>query len=691
MPDVRLAGTPQDYSSASGWPTISYAANTGNNRVVVAVVGYEHAAPSGTSSFNIAMGSVPFTTAAFSIGTAVGQGATAVCYITEQNIPSGSQSITSTSINPSSGGGGYAVTLYTLENVDQIAPIFYNSIRDTNVSVSNLVSTISVSAGGFSIFTGASGTVATQPFSVSDGTWTERRDYRNAANDFGFFIYDKAYTRNKIENVNVSFSAVGRTSSIVTSFNPFVSNKLRFDTSANGYTFSTVSDGSLNNTISVNVPTNVANGDLMLGVVHVSSANNPGFVSPPSGWTEVANNFNTNGGFNLHTWVGYRIANTEPSSYQWGIETSSADDQAWILRVTGHNSKNVIDSVGTFFGETLVTPGQNVNSFTTTSNNSMVVYILGAKNGAAGYVKANGTSVNPTGTTQLLHQKTRVFSQAVGTSIAYEYKPTAGSTGTKTFTAYDTTGAYWSTIGFAIKQAPYSTFQGERLRETGRYRNYTDNFNRADNAVELGPDWNTRQGSLRIINNEFYGSGSCSYGDVDSSIVDFSDDHSAQVTVKALGTADLVGPAVRVTANGCYAIKADGVNASDRRIQYISGTTLTTIGTVNIVPVVGDILKLTVQGSVITAYQNGVQVDQVSNTAWTTGQPGVFYVRGNLNVSKGDDFYAEDLNSPLPGTMVKFYSDGTVQAGWFSEKEYIDRIKMHTDGDVWAAKFIETE
>ena len=152
-----------------------------------------------------------------------------------------------------------------------------------------------------------------------------------------------------------------------------------------------------------------------------------------------------------------------------------------------------------------------------------------------------------------------------------------------------------------------------------------------------------------------------------------------------------MGPAVRVNANGCYTLYCDGGDFTDRRIAYISGGTRTAIGTVNVVPVPGDTLKITVQGSTITAYKNGIQVDQISNTAYTTGQPGIFYNRSNINEAKGDDFIAEDLNSPTSGTMVKMFDDGTIQAGYFSEKEYLDRIKYHFDGDVWAGKFIESE
>jgi hypothetical protein len=43
----------------------------------------------------------------------------------------------------------------------------------------------------------------------------------------------------------------------------------------------------------------------------------------------------------------------------------------------------------------------------------------------------------------------------------------------------------------------------------------------------------------------------------------------------------------------------------------------------------GDVIKATIVGNVITAYLNGVQVDQVTDNTFTSGNPGMgFYVQG---------------------------------------------------------------
>lgn len=226
-----------------------------------------------------------------------------------------------------------------------------------------------------------------------------------------------------------------------------------FDTSASGFTRATVSDGSSNTTITVSVPANVVNGDLMIAVVHNNTALNPGGITAPSGWTQIASNASVNGNFALHSWIGWRIASSEPGSYQWTIGQTVGDDHAWIFRVTGHDSASPIDVTGAFTSDTVLNPV--APSITTTSANALAVWICGAKNGSN--LAADDTSVKPTEATQIVYKKSRTNSNGVGTCVAYELRATAGATGTRTFTGtYPTTSAYSSAIGFAIKEATVS-------------------------------------------------------------------------------------------------------------------------------------------------------------------------------------------------------------------------------------------
>lgn len=222
-----------------------------------------------------------------------------------------------------------------------------------------------------------------------------------------------------------------------------------FDTSANGFTRTTVSDGSSNTTITVNVPTNVVNDDLMIAVIHCNNPANPGSITPPSGWTQIASNWGGNGGFLVATWIGWRKAASEPASYAWTFTAAGQDDEGWIFRVTGADTTTPVDVAGTFTSDTVLNPV--APSITTASANALAVWVCGGKNGSN--LAADDTSVKPSAATQIVFKKSRTNSAGVGSCIAYELRASTGATGTRTFTGmYPTSAAYSSAFGFAIKE-----------------------------------------------------------------------------------------------------------------------------------------------------------------------------------------------------------------------------------------------
>lgn len=226
-----------------------------------------------------------------------------------------------------------------------------------------------------------------------------------------------------------------------------------FDTTGSGFTRTTVSDGSTNTTLTINVPANVVNGDLMIAVLHCNAALNPNSLTAPSGWTQIASNFSENGNFAVHSWIGWRIASSEPASYQWTIGSDGRDDHGWIFRVTGHDAVSPIDVTGTFTSNNPLNPV--APSITTASANALAVWICGGKNGSN--LAADDTSVKPTEATQVVYKKSRTNSNGVGSCVAYELRASAGATGTRTFTGmYPTTGSVSSAIGFAIKEGTAS-------------------------------------------------------------------------------------------------------------------------------------------------------------------------------------------------------------------------------------------
>jgi len=71
----------------------------------------------------------------------------------------------------------------------------------------------------------------------------------------------------------------------------------------------------------------------------------------------------------------------------------------------------------------------------------------------------------------------------------------------------------------------------------------------------------------------------------------------------------------------------------------------------------GNVLKATINGSTITAYLNGVEVVQATDSTYTNGSPGIgFYLRGatGLNANYGFSYFtATDgtLSNPTPGQV----------------------------------------
>lgn len=222
-----------------------------------------------------------------------------------------------------------------------------------------------------------------------------------------------------------------------------------FDTTGSGFTRTSYAVGDSNTTLTINVPANAVNGDLLIAVLHCNSALNPNSITAPGGWTQIASNFSANGNFAVHTWIGWRIASSEPSSYDWTIGAAGPHDQGWMFRVTGHDSGSPIDVTGSFTSDAVLNPV--APAITIASANAMAVWVCGGKNGAN--LAADDTSVKPTAATQIAFKKTGAISNAVGSCIAYELRESTGSTGTRTFSGmYPSSSGYSSAIGFAIKE-----------------------------------------------------------------------------------------------------------------------------------------------------------------------------------------------------------------------------------------------
>ena len=176
---------------------------------------------------------------------------------------------------------------------------------------------------------------------------------------------------------------------------------------------------------------------------------------------------------------------------------------------------------------------------------------------------------------------------------------------------------------------------------------FIDDFNRADGSV--GSNYQAVSGSslFQIISNQVRVNitDRAQLNCVSTGSVIFNANHESQVTFGAVVGSDLASPAVRIDpTNGTgYIIFLDTFAASGRRISTLAQNVRTSIGNVNLSATAGDIWKLQANGNVITAYRNGVVVDSVTNNTYTSGQPGLFYSRGNVGGTRMDNFIAADI------------------------------------------------
>lgn len=183
---------------------------------------------------------------------------------------------------------------------------------------------------------------------------------------------------------------------------------------------------------------------------------------------------------------------------------------------------------------------------------------------------------------------------------------------------------------------------------------FSDTFTRANGA--LGGDYDTPTGcvTLNVISNQVGCSGLGQNGNlVRTSVAAFADDHEAEITVPTLNSFDFVGVWVRgsTSGNGYLAI-VDGRNTGACRIERIAGGTRTSIGSVNIDAAPGDVLRLRAEGTTISAYLNDVLADSVTDTTYSSGQPGLYGRWEDSNVSRLDAFFATDLGGPPPPTQT---------------------------------------
>lgn len=173
--------------------------------------------------------------------------------------------------------------------------------------------------------------------------------------------------------------------------------------------------------LSLNVPSGVQNGDLLIAVVFATGGNAGDWVQTSWTWASEQNSANPNLG------VAYRTASSEPASYAFTI-TNSRRMGGFIMAFRGATW----DTVGTLAASTTAT------GITVAANNSILFATWGINNSSV-------TFTAPTNMTEVAR-----YSGSNGCNFAaYRQNVNAGASGSRTVTTSSTTGI--GGILFAIK------------------------------------------------------------------------------------------------------------------------------------------------------------------------------------------------------------------------------------------------
>jgi len=177
-----------------------------------------------------------------------------------------------------------------------------------------------------------------------------------------------------------------------------------------------------------------------------------------------------------------------------------------------------------------------------------------------------------------------------------------------------------------------------------------DNFNRAD-ETPLGGNWSTHAGvgnGCGLFSNQVIGNNAglaCSFWNATT----FPDNQYSQIVVVGTGS---VGPAVRIRTSVQYDAYVVYMPVSGTVTIYrIQNGTLTSLSTPNFAFAAGDVIRLTVVGTLLTVYKNGVSQGSVTDTVLATGSAGVFGDSASVvadNWSGGSIFFVQGGSAVTP-------------------------------------------
>lgn len=126
-------------------------------------------------------------------------------------------------------------------------------------------------------------------------------------------------------------------------------------------------------------PSGTVDGNLLIAVIGLMG-NETSIDSPPAGWTLIESRTGNSGEETLYAY--YKVASSEPASWDWGRTGSDAQALWAVLRFEGQASSSIINADNSASVTNDSTPSF-ANGITPTTANSLLVLIVGT-NGQAG-------------------------------------------------------------------------------------------------------------------------------------------------------------------------------------------------------------------------------------------------------------------------------------------------------------------
>jgi hypothetical protein len=157
------------------------------------------------------------------------------------------------------------------------------------------------------------------------------------------------------------------------------------------------------------------------------------------------------------------------------------------------------------------------------------------------------------------------------------------------------------------------------------YGRVFDSFGRADGAI--GENWNPASGSFSIVGQRATGGSPSVYNAVFWAADQFPGDQYSQATVSGainpISKATSVWVRVQPTSFSGYMLQTNSNEGNDWAIMKIVNGTFTELGHSGVNSNSGDISRLEVRGTKLTAFVNGTQVLQLSDSTFGSGSPGI--------------------------------------------------------------------